>query len=72
MVCWLVSPSARANQMANNVKTKARKAKRVKKQVRWLTKFQTDIDKILSTGELPSHYFGGGQPFTRGKEKSDV
>ena len=53
--------------MAGNAKTRARKDKAKDKSVRWLTRFRRDIEKVFSTGDVPSHYVGGGQAFTRGK-----
>lgn len=57
--------------MANNANTRQRKNDKKKKDVAWLTKFRRDVDKVLSTGDLPSHYVGGGQAFTRGKENNN-
>ena len=54
--------------MASNAKTLARKEKGVKKSAAWWAKFHRDIHKVVSTGDLPSHYVGGGQSFTRGKK----
>ncbi len=55
--------------MASNKKTEARKTDRVAKQRRWLTKFSSDVGKVFDTGDLPSHYVGGGQAFTRGRSR---
>jgi hypothetical protein len=55
--------------MAGNAKTRARKDKAKDKSVRWLSRFRRDIDKILSTGDVPTHYVGGGQAYTKGKQK---
>ena len=55
--------------MAGNAKTRARKVKATDKSRRWLTRFRRDVDKVLSTGELPTHYVGGGQAFTTGKKR---
>ncbi len=54
--------------MAGNAKTRAKKDAAAKKGVIWLTKFRRDVDKIFSTGDLPKHYVGSGQAFTRGKK----
>ena len=58
--------------VASNTKTKTRKVKATDRNVRWLTKFRSDVDKVLSTGDLPSHYVGGGQAYTRGKKKPSL
>ncbi len=55
--------------MASNKKTEARKADREDKKARWLIKFRSDVGKVLDTGDLPSHYVGGGQAFTRGRSR---
>ena len=55
--------------MATNAKIKARKAKRDKKSDAKFVKLLGDIQKVMNTGDMPSHYVGGGQPFTRGKSK---
>ncbi len=54
--------------MASNKKTRKRGKKNRAKQDDKFVKLLCDIDKVLSTGDLPSHYVGGGQPFTRGKK----
>ena len=56
--------------MASNAKTRARKEKAKDKSVRWLTRFRRDIEKVFSTGDVPTHYVGGGQAYTRGKKTS--
>ncbi len=55
--------------MASNAKSRKRSKKNEAKRDGKFVKLLTDIDKVLSTGDLPSHYVGGGQPFTRGKTK---
>lgn len=56
--------------MASNAKSRQRsKANKAKGDSKF-TKMLTDIKKVLSTGDLPSHYVAGGQPFTRGKNKA--
>ena len=57
--------------MASNAKTKERKEKRGRKRVSQWTKMMRDIAKVRATGRFPSHYVGGGQPFTRGKSDAD-
>lgn len=53
--------------MASNAKTKERKAKRdSRRQAAW-SKMRKDINKVRATGGFPTHYVGGGQPYTRGK-----
>ena len=54
--------------MASNAKTRKRSKKNKEKRDGKFVKLLSDIDKILSTGDLPSHYVAGGQPFTRGKK----
>ena len=54
--------------MASNAKTRKRSKKNETKRDGKFVKLLCDIDKVLSTGDLPSHYVGGGQPFTRGKK----
>ena len=54
--------------MASNAKIRARKAKVTAKRANWLSKFRRDIYKIWSTGDVPTHYVGGGQPYTKGKK----
>lgn len=56
--------------MASNAKTRKRGKENKGKRDAAFVKLLCDIDKVLSTGDLPSHYVGGGQPFTRGKTKS--
>lgn len=58
--------------VASNTKTRTRKVKTTDRNVRWLTKFRSDVDKVLSTGDLPTHYVGGGQAYTRGKKSTSV
>lgn len=54
--------------MASNSKSRKRsKTNKVKQDTKFV-KLLCDIDKVLSTGDLPSHYVAGGQPFTRGKK----
>lgn len=53
--------------MASNSKIKARKIKRDNKSDSKFARMLGDIRKILNTGDLPKHYVGSGQPFTRGK-----
>ena len=56
--------------MASNAKARDRsKANSVKRDTKFV-KLLCDIDKILSTGDLPTHYVARGQPFTRGKKTS--
>lgn len=56
--------------MASNKKSQARsKANKAKGDAKFV-KTLVDIDKVLSTGDLPSHYVAGGQPFTRGKKSA--
>ncbi len=57
--------------MASNKKSRKRSKKNVAKRDGKFVKLLDDIDKVLSTGDLPSHYVGGGQPFTRGKKTVD-
>lgn len=54
--------------MASNSKSRARSKENKAKGDAKFEKVLADIRKVLSTGDLPSHYVGGGQPFTRGKK----
>lgn len=56
--------------MASNAKTRKRSKENKARADGKFVKLLCDIDKVLSTGDLPSHYVAGGQPFTRGKTKS--
>lgn len=56
--------------MASNAKTRKRSKTNKTKADSKFGKLLCDIDKVLSTGDLPSHYVGGGQAFTRGNTKS--
>ena len=54
--------------MASNARTEEKKKTRALKAARWQKKFFSDLEKIRSTGDFPSHYVGGGQPYTKGRE----
>ena len=57
--------------MASNKKTEARKAGRVAKQARWVTKFRSDVGKVFDTVDVRPGYIPSGQPFTTGKSKKE-
>lgn len=68
MPCCLRNRYDLLDIMASNKKSQARsKANKAKGDAKF-EKVLSDIRKITSTGDLPSHYVGGGQPFTRGKK----
>lgn len=54
--------------MASNAKSRKRSKENKERRAGKFVKLLVDINKVLSTGDLPSHYVGGGQPFTRGKK----
>lgn len=53
--------------MASNKKVKERSANRKKKSDDKFTKLLTDVDKVLSTGDVVNHRVARGQAFTTGK-----